>query len=167
MKSLLHALKSSLPKGCQFSDENNQITIIVPSKMIKECCKILKKQADLKFDILIDLCGIDYLTYGIGEWDTVSTTATGYSRATQNKPDDSSWPLPRIAVVYHFLSTHLNHRVRLKAFIESDPPEVDSICSIYQHANWYEREAFDLLSFIYIRYVYQLKEPKHFKPQKI
>jgi len=149
MKNLLRILKTNLPKGCQFNTEHNQITVIVPSQSIIECCKILKKHAELKFDILIDLCGVDYLSYGVGEWDTVSTTATGYSRATNNKPDESKWPLPRLAVVYHLLSTHLNHRVRVKAFIESDPPEIESICSIYKHANWYEREAYDLFGIIF------------------
>ncbi len=149
MKQLLRALKSHLPKACQFSTEHNQITVIVPSALIVDCCKILKKQTDLKFDILIDLCGIDYLSYGVGQWDTVSTTATGYSRATHNQPDSSYWPLPRLAVVYHLLSTHLNQRVRLKAFIETDPPEIESVCGIYQHANWYEREAFDLFGIIF------------------
>lgn len=149
MKPLLRTLKKYLPKNCQFLTEFNQITIIIPSSKIIECCKILKKNSELKFDILIDLCGIDYLHYGVGEWDTVSTTATGYSRATQGKPDKSNWPLPRLAVVYHLLSTHLNQRVRLKAFIESDPPEIDSICEIYEHANWYERETFDLFGVIF------------------
>ena len=95
------------------------------------------------------MCGIDYLSYGVGQWDTVSTTATGYSRATHNQPDASHWPLPRLAVVYHLLSTHLNQRVRLKAFIETDPPEIESVCGVYQHANWYEREAFDLFGIIF------------------
>jgi NADH-quinone oxidoreductase subunit C len=150
MAKLTTTLKKALPKACQISETNKEVTVLVPSELIIETCAQLKKHADLKFDILVDLCGIDYLHYGIGEWDTVSTTATGYSRATHDKPLESQWPLPRMAVVYHLLSTHLNHRVRLKAFISADPPEIDSVCSVYPHANWYEREAFDLYGIIFL-----------------
>jgi NADH-quinone oxidoreductase subunit C len=149
MKKLLTALKKNLSTDCQFITDNYEITVILSADKLLESMQTLKKSKELKFDILIDLCGIDYLTFGVGEWDTVSTTATGYSRAVKNKPDVTKWPLPRLAVVYHLLSTHLNHRIRVKAFIESDPPEIESICSIYEHANWYERETFDLFGIIF------------------
>lgn len=152
MKQLIKSLKESLPDACQISLDNGDASVIIPPNLIKEACKILKNDPKLKFDILIDLCGVDYLAYGTSEWDTVSTTSTGYSRATKKQPNEQSWPMPRIAVVYHFLSTHLNQRVRIKSFIENDPPEIDSISSIYQHANWYEREAFDLFGIIFINH---------------
>lgn len=152
MAKLTTTLKKVLDNTCQISERNNEVTVIVPPDLILATCRELKKHAELKFDILIDLCGVDYLHYGVGEWDTVSTTATGYSRATHEKPKASQWPLPRIAIVYHLLSTYLNHRVRLKTFISDDPPEIDSVCSVYPHANWYEREAFDLFGVIFLKH---------------
>ena len=99
--------------------------------------------------MLIDLCGVDYLHYGLSEWRTETTTATGFSRGTDTgkmhrvKP----WDKQRFAVVYHLLSVTNNLRVRLKVFVSENDMMVPSVMPIWDAANWFEREAFDLFGF--------------------
>lgn len=147
--TLIQSIKSVLPSECQIEESYGEVNVIVPKEKIIESISLCRDNKLLNFDILVDLCGIDYLHYGVGEWSTTTTTSTGYSRATSLKPDASKWPLPRIAVIYHLLSTRLNHRLRLKVFANTEIPEVPSICEVYSHANWYEREAFDLFGIVF------------------
>ena len=88
--------------------------------------KILRDHPELKFDQLIDLCGLDYLEYSGGVGGT------------------------RYAVVYHLLSLDHNQRVRVKVFAaDDDLPMVPSVIDIWPAANWFEREAFDLFGIIF------------------
>jgi len=114
----------------------------------------LRNEDGLQFDTLIDLCGIDYLTWGQAEWQTQDATDTGFSRAAQLEkvlPEVSDTFEPRrFAVVYHLMSVSLNHRIRLRVFTGPDnPPIVPSIVEIWNAANWYEREAFDLFGILF------------------
>jgi NADH-quinone oxidoreductase subunit C len=125
-----------------------------------ECCRVLRDDPAFKFEILIDVCGVDYLTYGQDEWQTQSATETGFSRGVTSAADPASALVPvegvayappsRFAVVYHFLSITHNHRLRLKAFCADDArPIMPSVCSIWHSADWYEREAFDLYGILF------------------
>lgn len=145
-------LQKILPESCQIESSFGEVNVITPADQLLFVMKSCKEHKDLQFDILIDLCGVDYLHYGLSEWKTTSTTSSGYSRATSNEPLSSKWPLPRIAVVYHLLSTTLNQRLRVKVFASPQVPEVPTICDIYSHANWYEREAFDLFGIVFINH---------------
>ena len=106
--------------------------------------------------MLMDLCGVDYLSYGQDEWDTSSATSTGFSRGVsggqlgEGAVEASYQPVRRFAVVYHFLSITHNHRLRLKVFCEDDQrPMLDSVIDIWASADWFEREAFDLYGIIF------------------
>jgi NADH-quinone oxidoreductase subunit C len=101
------------------------------------------------FEMLIDLCGVDYLLYGRDEWATEEATDSGFSRAAVREtiitPPGESFDPRRFAVVYHLLSVAGNYRLRLRAFTGPDnPPSVPSVMEIWSAADWYEREAFDL-----------------------
>jgi len=114
----------------------------------------LRNEEGLQFDTLIDLCGIDYLTWGHAEWKTSDATSTGFSRAAELErilPEVSDTFEPRrFAVVYHLLSVSLNHRLRLRVFTgEQNPPVMPSIVEVWNAANWYEREAFDLFGVLF------------------
>lgn len=118
----------------------------------------LRDGETFKFELLMDLCGVDYLSYGRAEWDTASATSTGFSRGVHSDQPGSSeqlaetayQPQGRFAVVLHLLSVIHNHRVRLKVFCESDErPMVDSVVSVWSSACWYEREAFDLFGIVF------------------
>ena len=125
---------------------NGEITVEVPAATVITVCQRLRDHADLQFACLMDVCGVDYLTYGVGEWQTQTATSTGFDRAVEplGKQEQSTWKKPRFAVVYHLLSIKYNWRLRLRTFATGEPPVVDSVVSIWQSANWFEREAFDL-----------------------
>jgi NADH-quinone oxidoreductase subunit C len=102
------------------------------------------------FEQLMDLCGIDYSTYGQADWDTQQATRSGFSRGVspaihQEKPKHYS----RFAVVYHLLSIQHNQRLRVRAFIDHDPIRIDSVIPVWSVANWFEREAFDLFGILF------------------
>lgn len=114
----------------------------------------LRNEAEFSVDQLIDACGVDYLTYGEGEWKTESATESGFSRGVDRKPvilDESETFDPRrFAVVYHLMSVRLNYRLRLRVFAgESNPPIVPSVAPVWSSANWFEREAFDLFGILF------------------
>jgi NADH-quinone oxidoreductase subunit C len=98
----------------------------------------------------MDVCGVDYLDYGFSEWATEETTLTGFSRGVESEPKRViPWHKPRFAVVYHLLSVSLNHRIRLRTFPLGEPPIVNSVIEIWESANWFEREAFDLFGIMF------------------
>jgi NADH-quinone oxidoreductase subunit C len=114
----------------------------------------LRDDAEFGFEQLVDVCGVDYLTYGQDEWITESATDSGFSRGVERPPvilDESDTFDPRrFAVVYHLLSLQHNWRVRLRVFTgESNPPIVPSLVDVWNSANWYEREAFDLFGVLF------------------
>ena len=112
--------------------QHGEITIGVRADDVVTVSKILRDNSQLRFDTLIDLCGIDYLTYGED------------LAAKQNLRN------MRFAVIYHLLSVELNQRVRMRVLAESDEfPVVDSVTEIWSVANWFEREAFDLYGIVF------------------
>jgi len=121
-----------------------------------DCCRVLRDSEGLAFDMLMDLCGVDYLSYGQDEWDTSSATSTGFSRGVSGgQPGEGAaevlyQPVRRFAVVYHLLSITHNHRLRLKVFCEEEQrPMLDSVIDIWASADWFEREAFDLYGIVF------------------
>jgi NADH-quinone oxidoreductase subunit C len=104
-----------------------EITIEVKAADLLAICQILRDAPALKFEQLVDLCGVDYAEYGDGAWDG-----------------------PRFAVVYHFLSISLNQRLRLRVYAEDeDFPVLPTLVNIWPAANWFEREAFDLFGIMF------------------
>lgn len=149
-----------------------ELTIEVSPHHLREVCFALRDEADFEFNQLIDVCGVDYLQYGISQWETVSTTETGFERGVVvdafNSPDSPPPELPhvgpyfkatgvpgelshshRFASVYHLLSLSKNQRIRLKVFLDAVHPLVPSVVDIWPSANWFERESFDLFGIHY------------------
>ncbi len=119
-----------------------------------EVATALRDDPEFGFDQLMDVCGVDYLTYGKGEWATESATGSGFSRGVEVEPvildESDTFDARRFAVVYHLLSVQNNWRLRLKVFPgESNPPIVPSVVEVWNSANWYEREAFDLFGILF------------------
>ncbi len=114
----------------------------------------LHDDEEFGFEQLIDVCGVDYLTYGQGEWTTYSATDSGFSRGVEREPvildEADTFDPKRFAVVYHLLSLKNNVRVRLRVFPgEENPPVLPSVVGIWNSANWFEREAFDLFGILF------------------
>lgn len=123
---------------------------------ISQVAQFLRDNEHFKYEQLSDLCGVDYLAYGLTEWQTVESTSTGFSRGVErniedfnNKDNKYLQEGKRFAVVYHLLSLEFNTRLRVKCFVSGEPPQIDSVVDIWNSANWYEREAFDLFGIVF------------------
>ncbi len=122
--------------------ERGEVTVEVPSAAVREVCLVLRDEEPFGFEQLMDVCGVDYLEYGM----------TTYSQGAQGAAQPAGaarWSGPRFAVVYHLLSLKHNHRLRLRAPVEGDPPVADSVTDIWSSASWFEREAFDLFGILF------------------
>jgi NADH-quinone oxidoreductase subunit C len=107
--------------------DRGEITIEVAAADYLVVARALRDVADLRFEQLVDLTGLDYSTYGNGK------------RAGR-----------RFASVAHLTSIRHNWRLRLRVFAEDDAfPVLDSLCELWPSANWFEREAFDLYGIMY------------------
>jgi len=125
------------------------VTLEIKSENLLKVCDVLKNEGIFDFSQLIDLAGIDYSAYGHEEWETKKVTTSGFSRGRNiNKKNPKK---NRFAVVYHLLSINNNMRIRLKCYAdENDPPCIPSVNHIWNSANWFEREAFDLFGIFFI-----------------
>ncbi len=97
-----------------------QVNVSLKKDMIKDACLFLRDEPSLKMDHLADLAAVDYSRY----------------------PGD---PGPRFEVVYNLISTVHRHRIRLKVRLPEDDPRIESVSSVWNTANWHERETYDLM----------------------
>lgn len=122
--SLLTALSGKIQRQIEALDE---LTIEVNSVHLREVMLVLRDHPGLKFEQLIDLCGVDYAHY---------------------HPDSRQGD--RFAVVYHLLSVSKNRRLRVRTFLQQeDFPVLSSMVGVWPSANWFEREAFDLFGIVF------------------
>jgi len=130
----------------EVSINQSNAEIKVSHERLIEVSTLLKN--NLSFEILIDVIAVDYLTYGDVDWKTNNATSTGYSRAVKPTiiPEIDETFKDRFAVFYQLLSVSTNQRLTMKVFTtESNPPSVPSLVDIWSSADWFEREAFDLM----------------------
>lgn len=137
-----------------------ELTIVVTAENLQETLSRLQTASEFKFDQLIDLAGVDYLAFGVDEWNTESATSSGFSRGVEKASfgrftfDDAKqgrqMDSPRYAVIYHLLSVENNQRLRVKVYCDdNDLPILPSVTNLWSCANWYEREAFDLFGIVF------------------
>jgi NADH-quinone oxidoreductase subunit C len=106
---------------------HGEVTLVVEARELVAAMTALRDVAALRFETLIDACGVDYSTFG------------GAAREG-----------PRFAVVYHLLSLSNNQRIRVRAFAADDEfPIVPSLVDVWPGVNWFEREAFDLYGIVF------------------
>ncbi len=138
---------------------SGMVTIQVPVKQWLETAQTLRDDPRFSFGQLSDLCGVDYLGFGQVEWETTDATHDGFSRGVEglgagrfdwkHRPESTDVE-QRFAVVAHLLSTTHNMRLRMKTFAADEGlPIVPSLVEIWNSANWYERETFDLFGIIF------------------
>ncbi|MBN3816636.1 NADH-quinone oxidoreductase subunit C [Paraburkholderia sp. Se-20369] len=132
MASKIETLKANLEAALgarvvSLTEAIGELTLVVKASDYLEVAKTLRDDRTLGFEQLIDLCGVDYQTYGDGAYDG-----------------------PRFAAVSHLLSVTNNWRLRLRVFApDDDLPIVPSLVDIWTSVNWYEREAFDLYGIVF------------------
>ena len=104
-----------------------EVTVVVAVERYVTVMRTLRDRPDLRFEMAIDLCGVDYSSYGGGAWDG-----------------------PRFGVVCHLLSLSNNWRLRVRTFASDDDfPVVPSLVDVWPSVNWFEREAFDLYGIMF------------------
>ena len=135
--------------GCETLTDRGEVTLVVPVERLLEVCRVLRDHADLRFEQLIDLCGVDYAAYGKDEWTTEEASFTGFGRGVDRDLDLALDDPKRFAVAYHLLSLAHNRRLRLRVYAGGTSPMVDSVIPIWAAANWFEREAFDLFGILF------------------
>jgi NADH-quinone oxidoreductase subunit C len=107
--------------------DRGEITVTLRADTYLDAMRTLRDDPQLRFEQLIDLCGVDYSTWR-----------------------DGTWEGGRFAIVSHLLSVTLNHRVRVRTFAPDDElPVVASVTDVWSAANWFEREAFDLFGIVF------------------
>ncbi|OON62132.1 NADH-quinone oxidoreductase subunit C [Massilia sp. KIM] len=127
LETLQLALRNALGEGATITSALGEVTVVVKAADYLQAMQTLRDDAALRFEELIDLCGVDYSQYGEGTWEG-----------------------PRFAVTTHLLSIEHNWRVRVRVFCPDDEmPLVESVTGIWRAANWYEREAFDLYGILF------------------
>ncbi|MEO0048301.1 MAG: hypothetical protein RLZZ410_1260 [Pseudomonadota bacterium] len=132
MSDVLTVLKERLEKVlgkkvARLHEALGELTLVVRSEDYLDVATTLRDEPTLGFDQLMDLCGVDYSDY-----------------------DNATWEGPRFAVVSHLLSVKHNWRLRLRVFAPEDSfPLVASVTPIWNSANWFEREAFDLFGILF------------------
>jgi NADH-quinone oxidoreductase subunit C len=130
--SLSEGLKASVEQtlgtlATSVSAGLGEVTVVVSAANYLAASKLLRDTPSLQFDTLIDLCGVDYSTYGDGTWQGL-----------------------RFAAVTHLLSVANNQRLRLRVFCPDDDfPVVPSLFDVWPACGWYEREAFDLYGIVF------------------
>jgi NADH-quinone oxidoreductase subunit C len=153
LETLAQAIAAALPgKLTGVANHAGELTYEVPADELLAVAAVLRDAPDLKFEMCMDVCGVDYLSHGRDEWTTQSATSSGFSRGVARGAQrvDELAPGRRFAAVYHLLSISLNQRLRLRVFCaDDDAPMVDSVTGIWAGANWFEREAFDLFGILF------------------
>jgi NADH-quinone oxidoreductase subunit C len=109
---------------------HGELTLEVQRTSLLKVCKRLRDDNLLRFEQLMNVCGVDYLTY-------------------RAETPEGARPGPRFAVVYHLLSVSRNQRLRLRVALDDALPMVDSLVDLWPAANWFEREAFDLFGIVF------------------
>jgi NADH-quinone oxidoreductase subunit C len=146
------AIGRIFPDLVVFANHAGELTYEVPADRLLAVAAQLRDHPDLKFEMCMDVCGVDYLEHGRAEWKTDSATSSGFSRGVNRGLATPAALAPgrRFAAVYHLLSIAHNHRVRLRVFCPDDTqPMVDSVAPIWAAADWFEREAFDLFGILF------------------
>jgi NADH-quinone oxidoreductase subunit C len=139
-----------------------EVTIEVSPDNLNEVATQLRDAEPFGFEILLDVCGVDYANYGKDEWATEETSGSGFSRGVEEQAAgrlpavtadlvvEQSRSPRRFASVMHLLSIRNNQRLRVRTYApDDDLPVIPSVTSIWSSANWYEREAFDLYGILY------------------
>jgi NADH-quinone oxidoreductase subunit C len=132
MSAKLDQLKGALQaalgtRAAALTEALGELTLVVDAADYAAVAQQLRDDPALRFEQLIDLCGVDYSGYG-----------------------EKAWGGRRFAAVVHLLSLTHNRRLRLRAFAPDDHfPVLDSLTGVWPNANWYEREAFDLYGIVF------------------
>ena len=134
----------------QYAIAYGELTVTVERTELHSVLRLLHDHPDIAMTQCVDICGVDYATYGETEWVTKGAANSGFGRGADRPATPTATdPNNRFAVVYHLLSIQHNLRLRVKSYLDAQQPIVDSVVDIWASANWFEREAFDLFGILF------------------
>jgi NADH-quinone oxidoreductase subunit C len=150
VSALARTIETRIPGLKRLSSPPRELAYEVEADSLLAVCRALRDAPDLRFEMLMDVSGVDFLHYGLDEWQTSGATRSGFSRGREAfAPPDPDMP-GRFAVVYQLLSISHNARLRLRVGCpDTREPTVDSVAGVWASANWFEREAFDLFGILF------------------
>lgn len=152
VETLRAALADRFGDGLKLGIACGEVTAEVAPDDLVEIAEALRDDEPFRFEMLMDVAGVDYLDYGRDQWKTRSATESGFSRGVEPVivDDSESFDPRRFAVAYHLLSLSHNRRLRLKVYPGgANPPVVPSVVGVWASADWFEREAFDLFGILF------------------
>jgi NADH-quinone oxidoreductase subunit C len=156
LESLAAVIAAAVPERLRALPVHaGELTYEADAEHLLATAALLRDSPGLKFEMCVDVCGVDYLEHGRAEWKTQDATSSGFSRGVARGTMDGPMVGPgaagrRFAVVYHLLSVSLNQRLRLRVFCADDAePMVDSVTGIWAGVDWFERETFDLFGILF------------------
>lgn len=161
LQKLHQTLVSLLGEQAQIHEHANELTLTVSPEHWIQTCSMLHEHEDLYFQQAIDLCGVDYLTYGGISVNPEDNEPVVHAEAVEDlgaaaesveaMPTEQPSQFPgRFAVVLHLLSVKHNWRLRVRTFPQdNDFPSVPSLVNIWNSLDWFEREAFDLFGIVF------------------
>lgn len=122
---ILEKIQAKFPSEIlETHQERNELAVVIRKDRVYDFLKFLKEDPELDFDLLMDVCGADYLNLKTGSG-------------------------PRFEVVYHLYSINKNHRLRVRVKVPEDDMKLASVTSLWEAANWSEREAYDMFGFVF------------------
>jgi NADH-quinone oxidoreductase subunit C len=139
----------------------DEVTIEVAANRLHDVCLRLRDDETFRFEQLIDLCGVDYLSFGTDEWSRGELSESGYSRGVEgagttgrlhfgDEAQKRDLDTPRFAAVIHLLSLTHNRRLRVRAKApDDDAPILPTLTDIWPSSNWFEREVFDMFGILF------------------
>jgi NADH-quinone oxidoreductase subunit C len=136
-------------QGCEVLRGLGELTMLVPRDRLIPIATELRDAEPFLFEEIIDVCGVDYATYGKAEWATDSASESGFGRGVEKMQVEEKSGSDRFAAVYHLLSVTNNQRLRLRVFVDNERPIVESVVDVWSGANWFEREAFDMYGILF------------------
>ena len=148
-ESLIQAVRDRFPDAVTASHSfRGDATAIVPGESLLEIARWLKEDAALQMNFLMDLTAVDFSAFGTKPSRGFFSSSGVSVRPSSESPTHDPWPGPpdgaRVAVVYHFFSLPLKHRLRVEVLLKGNDPEVDSLTSLWGGADWLEREVWDM-----------------------
>ena len=147
--ALIAAVTERLPEAVVSSHSwRGDATLVLRPEHLVQTARFIKEDEGLLMNLLADLTAGDYSTHGQSPVPAFFSSSGITARPSSLIPDDDPWPGPPLAahfaVVYHFFSTTIKHRLRLVVPLAAEGEEVDTLCELWPGANWLEREVWDM-----------------------
>jgi NADH-quinone oxidoreductase subunit C len=145
---LVRAVSDRFPQAVKASHAyRGDATVILSGEFLLEVARTLKDDPVFEMNFLMDLSAVDFSTFGTKPLPAFFASSGVTVKPSPGIPDPDPWPGPpaeRFAVVYHFFSLPIKHRLRVEVLLDEADPSVDSLTPLWAGANWLEREVWDM-----------------------